>query len=60
VIICEIILHLLVRVRNNKRCTVQSIKIKPAEFNFGGDDDDADVLFTRTMKTGYDAPVTYA
>jgi hypothetical protein len=28
VIICEIIVHLLVIVQNNKRCTVQGIKIK--------------------------------
>jgi len=27
VIICEIIVHLLVKVQNNKRCTVQGIKI---------------------------------
>jgi hypothetical protein len=30
VIICEIIVHLLVIVQNNKRCTVQGIEIKYA------------------------------
>ena len=32
VIVCEIIAHLLVIVQNNKRCTVQGIKIKKKKF----------------------------